>query len=79
MQFQTILKLIQSLATIEDFRHLINEAHKNDMYVILDWVPNHTGWDHSWITSNPEYYTQDKNGNIIGNFLDTGESWGGKM
>ena len=70
-------KVNTEFGSIEDFRHLINEAHKNDMYVILDWVPNHTGWDHSWITSNPEYYTQDKNGNIIDPINpDTGESWG---
>ena len=28
------------------------------MYVILDWVPNHTGWDHVWIKEHPEFYTE---------------------
>ena len=34
-------------------------------HVILDWVANHTGWDHTWITEHSEYYAKDENGNII--------------
>jgi glycosidase len=29
-----------------------------DMALILDFVPNHTGFDHSWIQSNPDFYVQ---------------------
>ena len=36
----------------DDFDKLISEAHKNEMYVILDWVANQTGWDHHWIKKN---------------------------
>ena len=32
--------------------------------VILDWVANHTGWDHDWIKTNPEYYTKNNDGEI---------------
>ena len=61
----------------EDFDKLINEAHKNEMYVILDWVANHTGWDHHWIKTNPEFYTKNSNGEIIDPINpSTGESWG---
>ena len=35
--------------TLEDFQELVKTAHGNGMYVILDWVANHTGWDHVWI------------------------------
>jgi hypothetical protein len=28
------------------------------MRLILDFVPNHTGFDHDWIRTNPEYYVQ---------------------
>ena len=35
--------------TLEDFRRLVQTAHDNGIYVILDWVANHTGWDHHWI------------------------------
>ena len=58
-------KINPEFGTIENFRNLIKTAHENGLYVILDWVPNHTGWDHPWIKNKPEYYTQDANGNII--------------
>ena len=28
------------------------------MGLVLDFVPNHTGFDHPWIRSNPEFYVQ---------------------
>jgi glycosidase len=33
--------------------------------VMLDWVANHTGWDNAWIRNNPEWYTQNSEGEII--------------
>lgn len=51
--------------SMDDLNHLINEAHKRDIAVIIDWVANHTAWDHDWISEHPEWYTQDSNGNII--------------
>ncbi|RSK41911.1 alpha-amylase family glycosyl hydrolase [Mangrovimonas spongiae] len=63
--------------TLEDFQELVDTAHENGIYVIVDWVPNHTGWDHPWITEHPEYYTQNEAGDIIDPINpDTGESWG---
>jgi len=61
---------------MEDMEELIARAHELDLKVILDWVPNHTGWDHPWITEHPDFYTQ-----IDGEIVDpinpsTGESWG---
>lgn len=49
----------------EDFRELVKAAHDNGIYVILDWVPNHTGWDHEWLKNHPEYYTQNEKGEVI--------------
>ena len=70
-------KVNPEFGTIDDFRHMIKTAHDNGMFVILDWVPNHTGWDHNWLTTNPEYYTQNENGQVIDPINpDTGESWG---
>lgn len=51
--------------TLNDFKKLVNEAHKRNLGVILDWVPNHTSWDHYWITEHKDWYTQDSLGNII--------------
>lgn len=63
--------------SLEDFQELVDTAHENGMYVILDWVANHTGWDHPWIEDNPEYYTQNESGEIIDPLNpSTGESWG---
>ena len=63
--------------TLEDFQELVKTAHGNGMYVILDWVANHTGWDHVWIEEHPEFYTKNENGEIIDPINpDTGESWG---
>ena len=57
-------KINPEFGSIEDFRDLVNEAHKNDVLVILDWVPNHTGWDHIWLKEHPEYYTKNSKGEI---------------
>lgn len=51
--------------TKEDFKALVDKAHEMGFHVMMDWVANHTGWDCSWITEHPEWYTQDANGNII--------------
>ena len=66
-----------AFGTMEEFKALVKTIHDMDMRVVLDWVPNHTGWDHPWITEHPEYYTQDSMGNVI-DPVDpkTGESWG---
>ena len=58
-------KINPEFGTIDDFRALVKTAHTNGIYVILDWVPNHTGWDHRWLETNPEYYTQNENGEVV--------------
>ena len=70
-------KVNPEFGTIEDFRNLVKTAHDNGMYVILDWVPNHTGWDHVWIKEHPEFYTKNEKGEIIDPINpETGKSWG---
>ena len=51
--------------TMDDFKNLVNKAHELGFKVILDWVPNHTGWDNNWITEHKDWYTQDSLGNVI--------------
>ncbi|MEM9887121.1 MAG: alpha-amylase family glycosyl hydrolase [Bacteroidota bacterium] len=69
-------KINPEFGTLEDFKKLLEEAHDLGMKVILDWVPNHTGWDHHWIAEHPDYYTQ-KDGEITDPLNDeTGESHG---
>lgn len=62
--------------TLEDFKEIVKEAHALGMKVVLDWVPNHTGWDHVWMKTNPDFYTRDKNGEIIDPLNEKGESMG---
>ncbi|NER14656.1 alpha-amylase [Leptobacterium flavescens] len=57
-------KVNPEFGSLEDFRQLVKTAHDNGIYVILDWVANHTGWDHVWLKEHPEYYTKDEAGNI---------------
>ncbi|WDT68048.1 alpha-amylase family glycosyl hydrolase [Cloacibacterium sp. TD35] len=45
--------------TLEDFKSVINEAHKLGFKVIIDWVANHTGWDHVWTKTHPDFYLMD--------------------
>jgi len=51
--------------TSKEFKSLVDKIHKMGMYVIIDWVANHTAWDNSWMIEHPEFYTQDSLGNFI--------------
>lgn len=51
--------------TAEDFRRLVKKAHELGMHVILDYVANHTSWDHPWVTQHPDWYSKDANGNMM--------------
>jgi len=53
-----------NFGTKQDFIDLVKAAHEQGMKLIIDWVPNHTAWDHPWITEHPDYYMKDSTGNI---------------
>lgn len=46
--------------TIDDFKHLAQVCHEHGMAIILDWVANHTAWDHPWVSEHPDWYTHDE-------------------
>ena len=50
--------------TFDDFKSLVVKIHKQGMYVIIDWVANHTAWDHRWTKVHPDFYTKNENGNF---------------
>ena len=62
----------EEYGTLENLRTFIAEAHSREMLVILDWVANHTAWDHTWMADS-SWYTQDLNGNIIHPAVLTGQ------
>lgn len=53
--------------TLDDFKILIKHAHEQGFKVIIDWVANHTGLDHVWVTSHPNFYKR----NAEGKFYDS--------
>ena len=57
-------KLNPEFGTEDDFRALVEKAHELGIYIILDWVPGHTGWDHIWIKEHPEFYLKNDKGEI---------------
>ena len=50
--------------TLQDFRQLVNEIHRLGMKIIIDWVANHTGWDHEWTKTNPDFYHRNHDGSF---------------
>ena len=50
--------------TFQDLKNFVNEAHKLGMYVILDWVANHTAWDNELVEKHPEWYAKDYKGDF---------------
>jgi hypothetical protein len=46
------------VGTWDDIDRSRSELHRRGMGLILDFIPNHTGIDHHWITEHPEYYIQ---------------------
>lgn len=46
----------------EDFRNLVNAIHDHGMYVILDWVANHTSWDNDLVEKHPDWYMKSRKG-----------------
>ncbi|RYY54105.1 MAG: 1,4-alpha-glucan branching protein [Chitinophagaceae bacterium] len=50
----------------QDFHALITLVHSLGMKLIIDWVANHTGYDHQWTKKYPEFYRKDSTGNFTG-------------
>jgi hypothetical protein len=50
--------------TLADLRMLTDSAHALGMAVILDWVANHTAWDHPWM-ANDGWHTTNASGDVI--------------
>jgi glycosidase len=54
--------------SLEDFKQLVKTAHDKGLFVIIDWVANHTSWDNNWTQTDPNFYTKDDRGNFVSPF-----------
>ena len=62
------LSVNPEFGTDQDLTEFVTAAHQQGFKVILDWVANHTGWDHPWIAQHPEWYVhenEDPNSPIV--------------
>ncbi len=57
--------------TLNDFKELVAKAHSMGMYVILDWVADHTSWDNVLTKTHPDFYKKDS----LGNFTPPVKDW----
>lgn len=62
------LAINPEFGTREDFRELVEKIHEHDMYIIIDWVANHTAWDNELIEEHPGWYKKDSAGNFVSPF-----------
>ena len=53
-----------AFGTVADFRALVRATHARGMKLILDWVPNHTAWDHVWVREHPDFYVRNERGEL---------------
>ncbi len=61
-------KINPEYGSMEDWKNLVKTAHEKGFKVIIDWVPTHSGADHYWLNTQPEFYEKDSLGNPISQF-----------
>jgi len=54
----------EELGSFADLKAFVDAAHAQKMYVILDWVANHTAWDNPIKEQHPQWYMKDHEGNF---------------
>jgi glycosidase len=50
--------------TEADFKALVDAAHAQGFKVIMDWVANHSAFDHDWTSAHKDWYTIKPDGSI---------------
>jgi glycosidase len=59
--------------TLADAKALVAEAHRLGFKVILDWVANHTAWDHPWATAHKDWYKLNARGDVYAVTFNEGQ------
>ena len=57
--------------TVADVKAFVDEAHRLGLRVILDWVANHSAFDHHWVAEHRDWYVSRPDGSIS-NAMDFG-------
>ena len=50
--------------TLDDLKDFVARAHELGLYVIIDWVANHTAWDNPLRAEHPDWYERDWKGDF---------------
>jgi hypothetical protein len=50
--------------SVEDWNVFRETCETLGLRIWMDWVMNHTAWDHPWVKEHPEFYHQDENGKL---------------
>lgn len=50
--------------TLDDLKDFVARAHDLGLYVIIDWVANHTAWDNPLVEQHPDWYERDWKGDF---------------
>ncbi len=50
--------------TLDDLKYFVAKAHELGLYVIIDWVANHTAWDNPLHEKHPDWYERDWKGDF---------------
>lgn len=53
---------------LADWKALVKKAHELGFKVMIDWVPNHSGADHPWLQSHPDFYVKDSTGKPVSQY-----------
>jgi glycosidase len=58
------LNVNPEFGSLADFKALVQAIHQHGMYVIIDWVANHSAWDNVLVASHPHWYSRDYKGDF---------------
>jgi glycosidase len=53
-----------ALGSTDDLSSLVAAAHARGMKVLLDFVPDHSAWDHAAVKEHPDWFMKDEQGNL---------------
>ena len=59
--------------TLADAKSFVAAAHKLGLKVILDWVANHTAWDHPWATAHKDWFKLNAKGEVYAVTFNEGQ------